>query len=74
MEGTCYYHEGMEYCPVLLKMGPQIKKKIKKFYPELDTANDYKYVLQVWNSESEKVFEKILISKLPFSPEYNRPH
>ena len=70
MEGTCYYHEGMEFCPVLLKMGPQIKNKIHTFYPELDTEHDYKYLLQVWNAESEKVYEKILISNISTAP-YN---
>jgi hypothetical protein len=64
LEGTCYYHEGMEYCPVLLKMGPQVKQNIREFYPDVDTENDYKYILQVWNSKSEKIYEKMLISKV----------
>ena len=56
VEDTCYYHEGMEYCPVLLRIAPVVKKHIYN-------NTEYKYLLQVWNSQSEKVFEEKLESK-----------
>jgi hypothetical protein len=46
----------MEYCPVLLQIGPQIRKEFYK-------GTDFAYLLQVWDKENNKVFEKQLISK-----------
>jgi hypothetical protein len=27
LESTCYYHEGMDYCPVLVKISDDVQKK-----------------------------------------------
>lgn len=50
----------MEYCPVIVKIEQLL---VDKFCG--DTG--YQYLLQVWNSENEKVYEVPLISKLSFA-------
>jgi hypothetical protein len=42
----------MEYCPVLLQIGPQIREIFNE-----GKGIDFAYLLQVWDKENNKVFE-----------------
>ena len=50
---TCYFNEQMEYCPILLKIRDEVL--IKEYGCE--------YLLQVWSTEGQMVYEKPLKSK-----------
>lgn len=47
---TCAYHAQMPYCPVLIKVGPELLKMPKSPYKT-------PYLLQVWDSEANLVEE-----------------
>jgi hypothetical protein len=51
---TCHYHQGMDYCPVLI----DIKATI------LQDKRGAKYLLQVWKRHGEKVFERPLKNEI----------
>jgi len=53
LKSTCYFNEQMEYCPVLV----ELTDEMKGFY---GGAN---FLLQVWDSNAEKVYERCLKSK-----------
>ena len=57
LEATCYAHEAMDYCPVLVQISEPLQSK---FYSQ----EGYRYLIQVWSKENEKkVYEKPFISK-----------
>ena len=40
VDSTCYYHEGMDHCPLLIRIN---NDKIKQFYS--DHGKEYNYLL-----------------------------
>jgi hypothetical protein len=52
---TCYHHDEMKYCPVLVKIESSI---IRDFH------NGFEYLLQVWDNENEKIFGRPLKQKI----------
>ena len=64
IKSTCYYEENSKYCPVLVGIVGQLQK-------QYDGA---KFLLQVWDKENNKVYEKLLrrmISRTNFSRRNN---
>jgi hypothetical protein len=53
IKSTCYNHENMDFCPVLV----QISNEIQKFH------NGAKFLLQVWTKDNKKIYEKPLRCK-----------
>ena len=51
---TCYYHDEMKWCPVILQIG---EERIKKAY------GDCEYLLQTWNLSQTKTYEHQLKRK-----------
>jgi hypothetical protein len=43
----------MDYCPVLIKISDEMRTK---FYEE----SGFRYLLQVWNRDNEKIYERKL--------------
>ncbi len=54
LKSTCYFNQQMKYCPVLVQLSVGTK-------PYYQGAN---FLLQVWDNNHQKVYEKPLKSKL----------
>ncbi len=48
LESTCHYHEGMPYCPVILKISDKLREKYRE---------ETLYLLQVWSNDHQKIYE-----------------
>lgn len=57
LEASCNYNQTNLWCPVLLKVGQVLREK---FPEELENP----YLLQVWSSSGELVFERSLSSSV----------
>lgn len=52
--GTCYLNEQMEYCPILVQINHTLLRK----------EYDAEYLIQVWDRQGRKVYERPLKSKI----------
>lgn len=53
VKSTCYFNIDMPYCPVLVRVADDL----------LEINGRFRYLLQVWNDENVKVFERQLNCK-----------
>ena len=74
VKSTCYNHEDMPYCPVLVAINDEIQSAhngtnsgIHSSAEFANKAQSYigaKYLLQVWSKDNKKIYEKPLKCKI----------